>query len=222
MTALQLVNSVLRRLREVEVVDFTESYSKLILDFINDTKREVEDSWDWSFLRQTLTVNTNTVDRSYSITGAGQRYRFLKRLGTDSISAYNTTNKSWLQLVNNDYILNQVQIGDTTPSEPYAFAVTGQDANLDPIITFGPIPNGVYTLKFNMVVPQTELVNTTDVLTVPWMPVVQGAWARAISERGEDGGQNTSEQYQMYMASLGDAIAQDVARVGGEIVWSQI
>lgn len=222
MTALQLVNSVLRRLREAEVTDFSESYTKLILDFINETKREVEDSWDWSALRQTISINTDAVNRSYSITGAGQRYRFLKRLGTDSVSAYNTTNKSWLSLVNNDYILNQVQIGDTTPSIPEQFAVTGQDASLDPVITFGPVPNGIYTLKFNLVVPQAELSAITDILTIPWYPVVQGTWARAISERGEDGGQNTSEQYQMYAASLSDAISQDVAKTGGELVWSQV
>jgi len=99
MTALQLVNSVLRRLRESEVTDFTESYSKLILDFINETKREVEDSWDWSALRQTISINTNTADRSYPIIGAGQRYRFLRQLGTENISAYNVTNKSWLDLL---------------------------------------------------------------------------------------------------------------------------
>lgn len=222
MTALQLVNSVLRRLRESEVTDFTESYSKLILDFINETKREVEDSWDWSALRQTISINTNTADRSYPIIGAGQRYRFLRQLGTENISAYNVTNKSWLRLVNNDYILNQIQIGDTTPNIPEQFAITGQDNNLDPIITFGPLPNGVHNLSFNMVVPQAELVNTTDVIKVPWYPIVQGTWARAISERGEDGGQNTSEQYQMYAASLSDAIAQDVSRTGGEVVWSQV
>jgi len=221
LNALQLVNSVLRRLRESEVIDFNESYTKLILDFINETKREVEDAWDWSALRTTLTVSTNTIDRTYSITGAGQRYRFLKRSGGD-VSVYDVTNKSWLNLVDNNYILEQVQVGNTTPASPSQFAITGQDASLDPIITFGPIPNSIYNLKFNLVVPQKDLVNTTDALVVPWYPVVQGTWARAISERGEDGGQNTSEQYQMYMASLSDAIAQDVARTGGETIWSAV
>lgn len=214
MTALQLVNSVLRRLRETEVINFSESYTKLILDLLNETKREVEDAWDWSALRSTLTVATDTANRSYSITGAGQRYRFLKRVGSDEVSAYNTTNKSWLSLVDNNKILEQVQIGNTTLAPPGEFAITGQDASLDPIITFGPIPNTVSTLKFNMIVPQAELSNTTDVLVVPWYPVVQGTWAKAISERGEDGGQNTIEQYNMYMNSLSDAIAQDAARLG--------
>lgn len=221
MTALQLVNSVLRRLRESEVTDFSSSYTKLILDLLNETKREVEDAWDWSFLRSTITINTDTSNRSYSLTGAGQRYRFLKRVNTGDISAYNVTNKSWLHLVDNNYILEQVQIGGSTPSTPDKFAITGQDANLDPVITFGPIPNAVSVLKFNMVIPQVELFTTTDVLIIPWYPVVQGTWAKAISERGEDGGQNTIEQYNMYMNSLSDVISQDVARLG-ETTWVQV
>ena len=45
MTYLQLVNSVLRRLREDEVTTVGQtSYSKLIGEFVNDAKRTVEDS----------------------------------------------------------------------------------------------------------------------------------------------------------------------------------
>lgn len=213
MNALQLVNSVLRRIRETEVVDFSASYTKLILDFINETKREVEDAWDWSSLRSTISIPTDTVNKDYSVTGAGQRYRIL--------SAYNTTNLSLLNLTDRSSILQQQQIGNSSPSVPYSYAVTGQDASLDPIISFGDVPNGIYTLKFNLIVPQNDLAITTDTLTVPWYPVVQGAWARAISERGEDGGQNTSEQYQMYVSSLADAIAQDAGRIG-ETIWTQV
>ena len=52
MTYLQLVNSVLRRLRENEVASVTDNdYSKLIGEFVNDSNRLVEDAWDWSYLR---------------------------------------------------------------------------------------------------------------------------------------------------------------------------
>ena len=213
MNTLQLVNSVLRRVRETEVTDFSESYTKLILDFINETKREVEDSWDWSMLRNTLTITTNTTDQDYSLVGAGQRYRL--------INAFNTTNKYELQITEPSEILREQQVYSTSSLVPQVFAITGQDSNLDPIVSFGAPPNGVYPLKFNLVIPQDELVNTTDAIKVPWYPVVQGAWARAISERGEDGGQNTSEQYQMYVTSLSDAIAQDAGRVG-EITWTSV
>ena len=51
MTYLELVNNVLRRLRETEVTTVqSTSYSKLIGDIVNDAKRLVEDSWDWKVL----------------------------------------------------------------------------------------------------------------------------------------------------------------------------
>jgi hypothetical protein len=49
MTYLEAVNSVLRRLREREVLSVSESaYSKLIGDFVNDARNEVETAWGWS------------------------------------------------------------------------------------------------------------------------------------------------------------------------------
>ncbi len=54
MTYLNLVNNVLRRLREEEVTSVQGStYSKMVGDFVNDAKRMVEDAWDWSALRTT-------------------------------------------------------------------------------------------------------------------------------------------------------------------------
>lgn len=220
MNALQIVNSILRRLRVNEVVDFTESYTKLILDFVNETKREVEDSWNWSMLRNTITVTTSSGTSTYSLTGAGQRFRFLPR-DDGGVHAYDSTSQNKIHLVEGDWVNKQAYLQTITPDRPTHFAVVGQDVSLDPTIKLYPTPNGVYSLKFGVVIPQAELTNTTDTLTVPWYPIVQGAWAKGISERGEDGGQNTIEQYQMYMNSLGDAIQQDAARVG-ETTWQQI
>jgi len=51
MTYLELVNNVLRRLRETEVTTVqSTAYSKLIGDIVNDAKRLVEDAWDWKVL----------------------------------------------------------------------------------------------------------------------------------------------------------------------------
>lgn len=59
MTYLDLVNNVLRRMREEEVSTVSEStYSKMVGDFVNDSKKLVETSWDWSALRTTLTIET--------------------------------------------------------------------------------------------------------------------------------------------------------------------
>jgi len=59
MTYLELVNGVLRRLRENQVSAVDQNpYSLLIGDLVNDAKRIVEDAWDWSALRTTLTITT--------------------------------------------------------------------------------------------------------------------------------------------------------------------
>ena len=78
-TALSSVNKVLTRLRESAVTSSTfpsNIYAQLILQFLNETKQEVENAWDWTILRQTISITTVIGTNTYSITGAGQRFRF--------------------------------------------------------------------------------------------------------------------------------------------------
>ena len=78
MTYLNLVNNVLRRLREEEVASVQSStYSKMAGDFVNDAKRMVEDAWDWSALRTTLTVTTTADIFNYVLTGSQNRIKAL-------------------------------------------------------------------------------------------------------------------------------------------------
>ena len=59
MNYLAAINSVLVRLRERTVESINENeYSSLIATLINDSIQEVEQAWDWSALRQSLTVTT--------------------------------------------------------------------------------------------------------------------------------------------------------------------
>ena len=181
-TALQLVNKVLRRLREDEVTTFTSSYTNLILDLINETKREVEDSWNWTSLRTTKTITTVAGTRQYVLTGAGSRFSVL--------DAWDTTSQGRLALANVQYVNDSIEYQEEQGC-PYAYRIYGQDTNGDPYVDITPTPDGVYTITFYLHVPQVDLVDTTDTMTVIEWPVVLGAWTKAISERGEDGGQNT-------------------------------
>ena len=63
---------------------------------------------------------------------------------------------------------------------------------------------------------------TTDstVLKVPYEPVVFLAYAKALAERGEDGGLVSSEAYGLYKTSLADAIALEAGRYFEEETWS--
>ena len=72
MTYLNIMNNVLRRLREEEVNSVTDStYSKMTGDFINDAKTIVEQAADWSALRDTIVISTVADDNLYSLTGCG-------------------------------------------------------------------------------------------------------------------------------------------------------
>ena len=58
---LTLVNSVLRRLREDEVSAVANTaYSKMVGDFVNDAKIQVENAHDWSALRTTVVVSASS------------------------------------------------------------------------------------------------------------------------------------------------------------------
>jgi hypothetical protein len=85
MTYLNLVNNVLRRLRETEVSSVqTTAYSKLIGDIVNDAKDLVENSWDWSALRTTLTITTTADVFNYALTGSQNSIKELNVLNYTS------------------------------------------------------------------------------------------------------------------------------------------
>jgi hypothetical protein len=48
------------------------------------------------------------------------------------------------------------------------------------------------------------------------------AYAKALAERGEDGGLPSSEAYGLYKTSLADAIALESGRYPEEAVWDAI
>ena len=71
MTYLDLINNVLRRLREDQVVTVNGTdYSSLIGDLVNDAKKVVENSFDWTALRDAITISTASGTSEYSITGS--------------------------------------------------------------------------------------------------------------------------------------------------------
>ena len=95
MTYLNLVNSVLRRLRENEVSTVqSDNYSKLIGDIVNDAKDLVESAWDWSALRTTLAINTVSGTSNYSLTGSADKVKELNVINDTSnlVMQYQTNN----------------------------------------------------------------------------------------------------------------------------------
>jgi hypothetical protein len=212
MNYIQLVNSVLRRLRETEVSSVADNaYSKMIGEFVNDAKRQTEDAYPWNALSDTLTAVTGADVFNYVLTGSGQRFRVFDVLNDTSNTIVVNAPTKWMD---ERFLLDGVQKGS-----PNYYNFNGVNSNGDTQVDLYPIPNGVYNIRFNIIKPQVPLAADSDNLLVPHEPVVFNAVARALAERGEDGGIMSGEMYALYTQSLGDAIAIETGRYIEEQAW---
>lgn len=205
MTYLQLINDVLIRLRETQVSTANETtYSTLIGKFVNDAKRQIEDAYAWNVLGQTLTITTTAGTYIYSMTGAGQKFQVMDAINVTSNVGLN--NVSFVEM-------NRLQ-NFTTPISgiPNAYAFDGVDGSGDTKVVLYARPDNVYTIQFSLTVPQATLSSDSTSVLVPDVLVAQNAFARALVERGEDGGLASSEAYQLYRSMLSDYIALESTR----------
>lgn len=212
-TYIDLVNDVLVRMREPEVTSVQENnISKLVGKHINDAKRQVENAFSWNALTSTLTVPTVSGTSNYTLTGSGQRFKILSvRNSTQSIMM------KGIPLVNMKEWLDVSPV--PTGASSY-FCIAGVNSSTgDSKVDLYPVPDAVYSIKFETYIPQADLVNDGDTLQIPYEPVVLGAFARALVERGEDGGLNSSEAYALYRSSLADHIALESSRFAEDGSW---
>ena len=212
MTYLNLVNSVLRRLRENEVstVSFDAS-NKPIGDMVNDAKDLVESAWDWSALRTTLAINTVADTSNYSLTGSADKVK--------ELNVINDTSNLVMQYQTNNWFDEQYYINTPATGAPNYYTYGGVDTNGDQTIDVYPKPDAVYALRVDVVKRNAVLSADTDTLDVPETPVIQLAVALATRERGETGGTSTAEYFQIANRYLGDAIAHDAGRHPEELIF---
>jgi len=205
MTYLELINDVMIRLRETTVATNNQtSYSSLIGKFVNDAKRQVEDSFSWNVLGQTVTITTTPGTYIYSMTGAGQKFQVM-----DAINVTANVGMQNISFVQMNRFQNLVPAISGIP-EYYSF--DGVDGNGDTKVVLYARPDNVYTLPFALTVPQATLSSDNTLVKVPDVLVAQNAYARALVERGEDGGLASSEAYQFYRVMLADYIALESTR----------
>lgn len=212
MTYLQLVNNVLRRLREDEVSSVTQTtYSKLVGDFVNDAKKLIESSWKWNNLRDEITLTTTLSDYTYTLTGGGKTPQI--------VNAINDTENTFMRYQTPTWFDNEFKNTDTpSTGSPEYYTFRGLDGD-DSIIDVYPVPDGVYSLSFNIVKGVENLDADTDTLYIPDQPVIQLAYAMALRERGETGGQSGAEQFDVANIFLSDAIALDASKNPEELLW---
>lgn len=210
MTYLELVNAVLLRLREDPVVSVNSTdYAKLIAAFVNDAKDIVEKSWDWTHLREIVTIPTVASTKEYTWTGKGNPVEF--------ITAWNNTSNSELYYTGQGRFDKRNYTQAAQSGTPEEFVLRSIDANGDYVIEVYPTPDAVYSLVFNAKVEQVDLVDNADSVIIPTVPVLHLALAFAARERGETGGTSTQEYFSIADQYLSDAIAADAAMHENEL-----
>ena len=219
MTFRGLINEVLIRLREDTISsdwsgDINDAitvtdYQKVIGSLVNDTKRSVESYHDWLVLRQTVDVTTVASTKNYNLS-SGQEFKVL--------DVVNNSTGYQLTQVNRSY-LNSIMYPNDPTGEPTYYGFNGADASNNLKVDLSPIPTAAQTISFDIVKYQDELTEAATVINIPNKPVVLGAWARAIAERGEDGGTQSSIAAQEATNSLNQAIMIDGGNAKYENDW---
>lgn len=219
MTYLQLVNKVLRRLREAEATTVQgtgnfNAYPRLIGDFVNEAKSQIESAWDWSALRSTLTLTTVANTFNYELNGSQNNFKVLDVWNDTSNIEMQYKDARWF---NQEFLTAAPQTGI-----PVFYNFNGVSVDGDTQVDIYPIPDGAYSLRFNVTLRNPELSADADKLLIPYRPVMLLATAMAIEERGEDGGQQSLNAYSAAQSALADEIALDAARHPEDTIWYSV
>jgi hypothetical protein len=215
-TYLQIVNTVLARLRESSVATVSETtYSTFISKLVNQVKSEIEQAYYWNALRDTYAINTVDGTTSYIFTGAGPDAVVINGWDTTSPAPVNRgTNAQF------DQWYFGVAPADIQSGPPRYFIPAGASADYDLKIDVYPKPDGVYALQFNIYKPQADLSAGTDVALVPQNVLIEEVISRAMIERGDDAapkpqpGETFINQF-----LLSAAIAREAAHDDREMDW---
>tara|TARA_R110001632_G_scaffold218875_1_gene348256 strand:+ start:19 stop:687 length:669 start_codon:yes stop_codon:yes gene_type:complete len=219
MTYRELINQVLIRLREdtiptdwsgaINESSTVSAYHKVIGALINDSKRSVESYHDWLNLRETVSINTVVGTKNYNL-NSGQEIKILDVINTDT--------GHHLKQVSKVYI-NTVKFPTDDDGQPFYYSFNGSDSSNNLKIDLSPVPTKVETLNFEIVKHQDALTSAATILKIPSQPIILGAWARAISERGEDGGTQSSLAAQEANECLKQTVITDSGNTQYETDW---
>ena len=203
MTFLEAVNFVLLRLRQSTVSGWdANDYSKLIGQFVNEAKREVEDAHEWHALRTyALSALIGSGSETAEFSGTNQRTRI--------IQIFNNTNDTPMHALPRNEIVRRRNIGTTTTARPDFYSMSGFDNQGRVRIELWPSSDDSYVITMDAIVPQDDLDNNNTMITVPPDPVKLRALALALAERGDDGGQPYTQAMREYDIALTDAVSRD-------------
>jgi hypothetical protein len=219
MTYREVMNEVLIRLRETPFVSdwsgaindssTVSDYNKVIGALVNDAKRSIESYHDWQILRETVNITTVADTKNYNL-NSGQEFKII-----DVVN--NATGNELLQ-VSRAY-LNRERYPTASTGEPHYYGFNGADSSNNLKVDLSPTPSKAETISFDIVKYQDVLTNAATVVKIPTKPLILGAYARALSERGEDGGTQSSIAAQEAASAISQAIMMDSGNTQFESDW---
>lgn len=227
MTYLELVNSVLKRMRETTVTTVTENaLSTLVGEFVNDAKRIVEDAWQWSNLIDYVEITTVAGTAAYELnaltTGIGggnlrSRARLYLEPDKGQPLVFITTAQKEAQLSPFNppatYLEQAVAANQSQTTKPEYFALERSGSftsgRINKRVRLYPTPDGVYTVRLYFVNPNEPFSNGGDVASVPDDPIIQQAYLFSLYERGEELGEMLGLTVAKANQALTDAISLD-------------
>ena len=230
MTVLEIINRVLRRLREDAVASVTETpYSTMLGDLLHDVHQEVVSSFEWPAFLHTVTLSLTAgvrVAHTSATTANGGDVTIGERPTTESsllqydgagrpmvflFDDLSDTDGDQLQQVSyHDIEAMYQREPDQEQKDPYLFALrrnsadpTGYDIYFYPTLTENRVVRAMFWT------PETEVVPTTDStrdLATPSRPLVLGTLMMALNERGEEMGEPGNVAERRYYSAIADAI----------------
>ena len=219
MTFREVINEVLIRLRETPISSdwsgaindssTVSDYNKVIGALVNDSKRSIESYHDWQILRETVDISTVAGTKNYNLS-SGQEFKIL-----DVVN--NTTGNELVQ-VSRAY-LNRERYPTASTGEPHYYGFNGADSSNNLKVDLSPTPSKAETISFDMVKYQDVLTLAATTVKIPTKPLILGAYARALSERGEDGGTQSSIAATEASSAISQAIMMDSGNTKFESDW---
>lgn len=187
MTYLQLINRVLRKLREGQISSISSEKALFYGQLVNETKTDLENAGPWFALRTWLTGSLTPSSPDLDLTASTDEYSYLMYEGVECPMAFITTADkerrlgvlSWSEM-DSWHTLQP----DADEGQPTHVAFRNNGTGL--VAKFFPTPDLAYTYRFEMVVNQAELSDASDVISIPATPVWREAVVRAMEERGEE------------------------------------
>jgi hypothetical protein len=225
-----MLNRVLSNISEEELdsgeTELTDTYHKLIRNFINTIKEEIEDSHNWSCMRRTCTStvtggNGYSSNFQYAAADIPSNSR-LARMPIPTAGCYKnlmfdvTDSGDEYRMIEMDLkeIVDRLVLNDEQVAEPAHFAL---DPSASAVVArVHPIPVANRSLQGEFYVPQDSFVgDSNDIDTSINLPpgaikaLELGATWFALEERGEELGTNVSFAEQRYRTALDTAINRD-------------